>query len=73
MLQVTFVADAQYQPPLHPHVYSNGHICASILGTSLSVQPDVLGMLTEQAMNGPLVGSCFRSSVWLFGHSADWG
>ncbi|OCF57423.1 ubiquitin-conjugating enzyme E2 W [Kwoniella mangroviensis CBS 10435] len=28
---VTFLANGQYQPPMHPHVYSNGHICASIL------------------------------------------
>ena len=30
--QVTFISNAQWQPPMHPHVYSNGHICASILG-----------------------------------------
>jgi len=33
---VQFVVDAQYQAPLHPHVYSNGHICASILGEGWS-------------------------------------
>jgi len=30
---VQFVVDDQYKAPLHPHVYSNGHICASILGS----------------------------------------
>jgi len=29
---VTFVCDNGYRAPLHGHVYSNGHICASILG-----------------------------------------
>ncbi|KAL5518520.1 hypothetical protein ACEPAH_202 [Sanghuangporus vaninii] len=33
---VTFVADDKYQPPLHTHVYSNGHICANILGDGWS-------------------------------------
>ncbi|TDL28953.1 UBC-like protein [Rickenella mellea] len=33
---VQFVVDEKYQAPLHPHVYSNGHICASILGEGWS-------------------------------------
>ncbi|KAH8120704.1 UBC-like protein [Phellopilus nigrolimitatus] len=33
---VTFVVDQQHQAPLHPHVYSNGHICANILGDGWS-------------------------------------
>jgi len=33
---VQFVVDDQYKAPLHPHVYSNGHICASILGDGWS-------------------------------------
>jgi len=33
---VQFVVDDQHQAPLHPHVYSNGHICASILGDGWS-------------------------------------
>lgn len=30
--QVTFLANEQWKPPVHHHVYQNGHICASILG-----------------------------------------
>ncbi|TCD67458.1 hypothetical protein EIP91_012375 [Steccherinum ochraceum] len=30
---VQFVVDDYYKAPVHPHVYSNGHICASILGS----------------------------------------
>jgi len=33
---VQFVVDDKHQAPLHPHVYSNGHICASILGEGWS-------------------------------------
>ncbi|KAI0932826.1 hypothetical protein AcW1_000160 [Taiwanofungus camphoratus] len=33
---VQFVVDDKYQAPVHPHVYSNGHICASILGNEWS-------------------------------------
>ncbi|KAF8557398.1 UBC-like protein [Imleria badia] len=33
---VQFVVDQDNQAPIHPHVYSNGHICASILGTEWS-------------------------------------
>lgn len=49
--QVTFVADEQYQPPLHPHVYSNGHICASIFGelppSRNQVRPLIWGLTTR--------------------------
>ncbi|ORY35434.1 ubiquitin-conjugating enzyme/RWD-like protein [Naematelia encephala] len=36
--EVTFVADQTYNAviPIHPHCYSNGHICASILGNEWS-------------------------------------
>jgi len=34
--EVIFVNNEKYQPPIHPHVYSNGHICASILGNEWS-------------------------------------
>ncbi|KAH7908214.1 UBC-like protein [Hygrophoropsis aurantiaca] len=33
---VQFVIGPDAQAPIHPHVYSNGHICASILGNEWS-------------------------------------
>ncbi|RSH88629.1 hypothetical protein EHS25_002856 [Saitozyma podzolica] len=49
--EVTFVADTQYQPPLHPHVYSNGHICASILGNEWSPVLNAVAIcITMQSM-----------------------
>lgn len=33
---VQFVVTNGHQAPVHPHVYSNGHICASILGNEWS-------------------------------------
>ncbi|KXN89803.1 Ubiquitin-conjugating enzyme E2 W [Leucoagaricus sp. SymC.cos] len=33
---VQFVVTEGRQAPIHPHVYSNGHICASILGNEWS-------------------------------------
>ncbi|KAF8320611.1 UBC-like protein [Cantharellus anzutake] len=34
--EVVFVVNDTYQAPIHPHIYSNGHICASILGNEWS-------------------------------------
>ncbi|KAG8736898.1 hypothetical protein FRC10_008769 [Ceratobasidium sp. 414] len=34
--EVVFVVNEEFKAPLHPHVYSNGHICASILGNEWS-------------------------------------
>ncbi|KAJ9092886.1 hypothetical protein QFC21_006598 [Naganishia friedmannii] len=53
--QVTFVAGSidgsTYQVPLHPHVYSNGHICASTLDSGWSPVLTVSSVcLTLQSM-----------------------
>lgn len=48
---VTFVVDKTYTPPIHPHVYSNGHICASILGDDWSPSLSVSAVcITLQSM-----------------------
>ncbi|KZV74753.1 UBC-like protein [Peniophora sp. CONT] len=48
---VTFVVDDKFQSPLHPHVYSNGHICASILGDDWSPSLSVVAVcITLQSM-----------------------
>ncbi|WVR07436.1 hypothetical protein IAU60_004477 [Kwoniella sp. DSM 27419] len=49
--EVTFLANAEYQPPIHPHIYSNGHICASILGKDWSpILSAVAICITMQSM-----------------------
>jgi len=48
---VQFVVTDGRQAPLHPHVYSNGHICASILGTEWSPVLSVVAVcVTLQSM-----------------------
>ncbi|KAH9891286.1 UBC-like protein [Cubamyces lactineus] len=54
---VQFVVDDKYQAPIHPHVYSNGHICASILGNEWSPVLSVVAVcVTIQSM----LASCKR-------------
>ncbi|KAK8854867.1 hypothetical protein IAR55_003606 [Kwoniella newhampshirensis] len=49
--EVTFLANPEYQPPVHPHVYSNGHICASILGNEWSPVLNAVAIcITMQSM-----------------------
>jgi len=48
---VQFVVEPQKQAPIHPHVYSNGHICASILGNEWSPVLSVVAVcVTLQSM-----------------------
>ncbi|KIP04064.1 hypothetical protein PHLGIDRAFT_110093 [Phlebiopsis gigantea 11061_1 CR5-6] len=56
---VTFVADGEYNAPMHPHVYSNGHICASILGNEWSPVLTVAAVcITLQSMLASCKVSC---------------
>ncbi|BGP26434.1 ubiquitin-conjugating enzyme E2 W [Rhodotorula toruloides] len=43
--EVTFVTTAPFRPPEHPHVYTNGHICASVLGSGWSPVLNVQSLL----------------------------
>ncbi|KAG9044130.1 hypothetical protein FS837_008744 [Tulasnella sp. UAMH 9824] len=48
---VVFVVNDKYKAPVHPHVYSNGLICASILGNEWSPVLSVSAVcLTLQSM-----------------------
>ncbi|KAG8989691.1 hypothetical protein FRB94_004163 [Tulasnella sp. JGI-2019a] len=48
---VMFIVDDVYHAPLHPHVYSNGMICASILGNEWSPVLNVAAVcITLQSM-----------------------
>jgi len=48
---VQFVVTDGKQAPIHPHVYSNGHICASILGNEWSPVLSVVAVcVTLQSM-----------------------
>jgi ubiquitin-conjugating enzyme E2 W len=49
--EVVFVVDEKYKAPIHPHIYTNGHICASILGPEWSPVLSVAAVaLTLQSM-----------------------
>ncbi|KAI0252678.1 ubiquitin-conjugating enzyme/RWD-like protein, partial [Lactifluus subvellereus] len=48
---VQFVVSDKVKPPVHPHVYTNGHICASILGDDWSPTLSVMAIcITIQSM-----------------------
>ncbi|KAH8101559.1 UBC-like protein [Cristinia sonorae] len=53
---VQFVVDDYYKAPVHPHVYSNGHICASILGSE-GWSP-VLGVISICITLQSMLASC---------------
>ncbi|BGP57203.1 hypothetical protein JCM8202v2_004843 [Rhodotorula sphaerocarpa] len=58
--EVTFLNTDEYKPPTHPHVYTNGHICASVLGTGWSPVLNVQSLLlTMQSM----LASCKKKEL----------
>ncbi|BEJ12632.1 hypothetical protein CspHIS471_0210920 [Cutaneotrichosporon sp. HIS471] len=58
--QVTFVTNTEYKPPVHPHIYSNGHVCASILGPEWSPVLNAVSIcLTMQSM----LASCKKKEL----------
>lgn len=58
--QVTFVANSEYKPPVHPHIYTNGHVCASILGPEWSPVLNAVSIcLTMQSM----LASCKKKQL----------
>lgn len=49
--EVTFVTTPPWKAPMHPHIYTNGHICANILGDEWSPVLSVEAILiTLQSM-----------------------
>jgi len=57
---VQFVVDDGYKAPVHPHVYTNGHICASILGNEWSPVLSVVAVcVTLQSM----LASCKKKEL----------
>ncbi|CEQ42364.1 SPOSA6832_04173 [Sporobolomyces salmonicolor] len=58
--EVTFVVSPEWKPPVHPHVYGNGHICASVLGSGWSPVLNVQSLLlTMQSM----LASCQKKEL----------
>jgi len=57
---VQFVVSDKVKPPIHPHVYTNGHICASILGDDWSPTLSVMAIcITIQSM----LASCKKKEL----------
>jgi hypothetical protein len=49
--EVTFMVSGDFKAPVHPHCYTNGHICASVLGSGWSPVLNVQSLLlTMQSM-----------------------
>ncbi|GAA6025299.1 hypothetical protein JCM11491_002439, partial [Sporobolomyces phaffii] len=58
--EVTFVVADPFKAPVHPHCYTNGHICASVLGSGWSPVLNVNSLLlTMQSM----LASCKKKEL----------
>ncbi|GAA5955691.1 hypothetical protein JCM10213_003032 [Rhodosporidiobolus nylandii] len=58
--EVTFVVSSEFKAPMHPHCYTNGHICASVLGSGWSPVLNVQSLLlTMQSM----LASCKKKEL----------
>ncbi|GAA5897613.1 ubiquitin-conjugating enzyme E2 [Sporobolomyces salmoneus] len=58
--EVTFVVAEPFKSPMHPHCYTNGHICASVLGSGWSPVLNVNSLLlTMQSM----LASCKKKEL----------
>ncbi|GAA5845699.1 hypothetical protein JCM3766R1_001141 [Sporobolomyces carnicolor] len=58
--EVTFLVSDPFKSPQHPHCYTNGHICASVLGSGWSPVLNVNSLLlTMQSM----LASCKKKEL----------
>ncbi|KAG8220181.1 hypothetical protein J3R82DRAFT_1214 [Butyriboletus roseoflavus] len=64
---VQFVVDQSIQAPIHPHVYSNGHICASILGTEVVPSSECIRRLCHSTEHVGVVQGKGTTTIDTFG------
>lgn len=57
------MVDDTWKAPIHPHIYSNGHICASILGNDWSPGKPYLRYLCCRNSRRPLLSAECRFNL----------